>query len=300
MSREQTEFLIENMAALRALRRGNGQLLNGERLALLFFIADKTRNGEFWWGNDKLAAATGVNPSDISGHLGILRDAGAFTDRGMQSRGKYRSVKIWEVHLTHLLGEAPPSPSLIQREGQGEVEREGQGKVEREGQGEVTTSANPCADSHSTHKPKPKHETQPPTISVNQSAAELNSPDTPSTVGPRATEVVNLALDLEVSNTRNVESVGGFRYVLRKEYEPLIARLIYETPERTDEELARRAYDERNGRTTITVETIEQRWEAAERRKREAAEAEAQEEPAKPETIAAVRALLPFRTRTTT
>lgn len=300
MSREQSEFLIENMAALRALRHGNGQLLNGERFALASFIADKTRDGEFYWGDEKLAAATGVNPTDVTRHLRVLRDAGGLTDRGMQSRGKYRSVKVWGVHFQRLLGEAPTSPSLIEREEQREVQREAQREVEREVQREATTAANPCADSHSTHKPKPKRETQPPTMLSTDSAAELDSPATASTVGLRATEVVNLALDLEVANTRKVENVGGLRYVLRKEYEPLVARLIYETPERTDEELARRAVDERNGRTTPTVETWQERWEAAERRKREAAEAEAQKEPAKPETIAAVRALLPSRTRTTT
>lgn len=283
MSREQSEFLIENMAALRALRHGNGQLLNGERLALLFFIADKTRNDEFWWGNEKLAAATGVNPSDVKRHLRIFRDAGALTDRGLQNRNQFRNVRVWGVHLHRLLGEAPTSPSPIPREVQGEVERE----VHGEAQGEVATSANPCADSFSTLKPNPKRETQPPTISVNESAAELDSPDAALTVGTRATEVTKRALDIEVAKTGNVRNPEGFRHSLRPIYEPLVARLIYQLPNLTDEQLARRAFDERNGRDIPTGPTIEERWEARERRQREAAEAEAQEEPARPETIAA-------------
>ncbi|MEY3640325.1 MAG: Helix-turn-helix domain [Actinomycetota bacterium] len=138
------------------------------------------------------------------------------------------------------------------------------------------------------HGGTPHHEDEekdevPPT----HLAAELDSPEAASTVGPRAAEVTKRALDIDLANTRNVYSPEGLRRKLRPIYEPIVARLIYQHPNLTDEELARRAFDERNGRDIPTGPSIEERWEARERRQRETAKAEAQEEPARPETIEA-------------
>ncbi len=252
MSRKESDLLVDNMAAFRAIRHGSGQLLNGERYPLAHFILrNMNKDGEFYWGTDKIAEETNINRTNVRRHLKTFVECGALTDLGVQPRGKYRSVHVYQVHFEHLLGESPNSPSThdteSEREPREESERESEGEPRGEFEGESNAAANllTATDSAANNKTKPLTTTPTPTV-LESPATDHHSRRDVAAVG----EVLELIVARETAATKTpIKTVEGFTRHLRPVYAPIIEKLERQYPDLAADDIAGMAFDLRNDRT---------------------------------------------------